>query len=126
MRACCRRRKVRNGSVNPTRKEFSMRLMRVAAAALLVLLVNRAAAADTPTPLFAGLDPAKPNRAQSLATDRSDWHKDAIVYHLWVAAFRDSDGDGIGDLRGIIQTLDPLQELGVNTLWLSPFFKSAS
>lgn len=103
-----------------------MRLMRVAAAALLVLLVNGAAAAETPTRLFAGLDPAKPDRAQSLATDHSDWHKDAIVYHLWVAAFRDSDGDGIGDLRGIIQSLDTLQELGVNTLWLSPFFKSAS
>ena len=69
-----------------------MRLMRVATAALLGLLVNGAAAAETPTRLFAGLDPAKPDRAQSLATDHSDWHKDAIVYHLWVAAFRDSDG----------------------------------
>jgi alpha-amylase len=109
-----------------TRKQFSISLMRVAAAALVVLLVNSVSAAHTPAPLFAGLDPAMPDRAQSLVTHRSDWYKDAVVYHLWVAAFRDSDGDGLGDLRGIIQSLDTLRELGVNTLWLSPFFKSAS
>jgi alpha-amylase len=112
--------------MNLTRKQFSISLTRVAAAALVVLLVNSASAADAPAPLFAGLDSAMPDRAQSLVTDRSDWHKDAVVYHLWVAAFRDSDGDGLGDLRGIIQSLDTLRELGVNTLWLSPFFKSAS
>jgi alpha-glucosidase len=87
---------------------------------------NIAFAADRSSELFAGLQPPAPDPALSLATDIPDWHKDAVVYHLWVAAFRDSDGDGIGDLRGIIQALDPLRELGVNTLWLSPSFESAS
>lgn len=87
------------------------------------LLVEEGAGAE---PLFAGLEQARPDRAQSLPAERADWHKDAVIYHLWVAAFRDSDGDGIGDLRGIIQSLDTLRELGVNTIWLSPFFKSAS
>lgn len=74
---------------------------------------------------FAGLEPVAPDPVQSLAAAEG-WHQDAVVYHLWVAAFRDSDGDGLGDLRGIIQSLDLLRDLGVNTLWLSPFFENAS
>ena len=112
--------------MKPTRKHFYIDLRRLAAAGLLLLLVHASTAATNAPSLFAGLDPARPDRAQSLATERPDWHKDAIVYHVWVAAFRDSDGDGMGDLRGIIQSLDTLRELGVNTLWLSPFFKSGS
>ncbi|MDX1432447.1 MAG: maltose alpha-D-glucosyltransferase, partial [Gammaproteobacteria bacterium] len=52
------------------------------------------------------------------------WFKDAIIYELHVKAFLDSDGNGIGDFRGLIQKLDYLQDLGVNTLWLLPFFPS--
>ena len=50
------------------------------------------------------------------------WYKDAIIYELHVKTFFDSNGDGIGDFRGLISKLDYLQELGVNTLWLLPFF----
>lgn len=52
------------------------------------------------------------------------WYKDAIIYELHVKAFYDSNGDGIGDFPGLISKLDYLQELGVNTLWLLPFYPS--
>jgi maltose alpha-D-glucosyltransferase/alpha-amylase len=52
------------------------------------------------------------------------WYKDAIFYELYVRAFRDSNGDGNGDLRGVIDGLDYLQELGVNCIWLLPIFPS--
>jgi maltose alpha-D-glucosyltransferase / alpha-amylase len=52
------------------------------------------------------------------------WYQDAVVYELHVRAFRDSDGDGVGDFRGLVQTLDYLQELGVTALWLLPFYPS--
>jgi maltose alpha-D-glucosyltransferase/alpha-amylase len=52
------------------------------------------------------------------------WYKDAIIYELHVKTFFDSNGDGIGDFPGLISKLDYLQELGVNTLWLMPFYPS--
>jgi maltose alpha-D-glucosyltransferase/alpha-amylase len=52
------------------------------------------------------------------------WYKDAIIYQLHVKAFADSNGDGIGDFAGLTEKLDYLQELGVNTLWLLPFYPS--
>jgi maltose alpha-D-glucosyltransferase/alpha-amylase len=52
------------------------------------------------------------------------WYKDAVFYELYVRAFRDSDGDGHGDLRGVIEKLDYLQDLGVNCIWLMPIFPS--
>jgi maltose alpha-D-glucosyltransferase/alpha-amylase len=52
------------------------------------------------------------------------WYKDAIVYQVHVRTFRDSNGDGIGDFRGLAEKLDYLQELGINALWLMPFFPS--
>jgi len=52
------------------------------------------------------------------------WYKDAIFYELYVRAFRDSDGDGHGDLRGVIEKLDYLQDLGINCIWLLPIFPS--
>ncbi len=52
------------------------------------------------------------------------WYKDAIIYELHVKAFSDKSGDGMGDFRGLIAKLDYLQDLGVNTLWLLPFYPS--
>ena len=52
------------------------------------------------------------------------WYKDAIVYEVHVRAFKDSNGDGIGDFPGLIQKMDYLQDLGVTCLWLLPFFPS--
>jgi alpha-glucosidase len=58
--------------------------------------------------------------------DRPDtlWWKHTTVYQIYPRSFADSNGDGIGDLRGIIQRLPYLRELGVETLWLSPFYDS--
>jgi maltose alpha-D-glucosyltransferase/alpha-amylase len=52
------------------------------------------------------------------------WYKDAVLYELHVKAFQDSDGDGIGDFRGLTSRLDYLRDLGVDCLWLLPFFPS--
>jgi maltose alpha-D-glucosyltransferase/alpha-amylase len=53
-----------------------------------------------------------------------EWYKDSIIYQLHVRTFFDSNGDGIGDFRGLHQKLDYLQELGVNAIWLLPFYPS--
>ncbi|MEY2537652.1 MAG: maltose alpha-D-glucosyltransferase / alpha-amylase [Verrucomicrobiota bacterium] len=52
------------------------------------------------------------------------WYKDAVIYELHVKTFHDSDGDGIGDFRGLIEKLDYLHELGVTAVWLLPFYPS--
>lgn len=52
------------------------------------------------------------------------WYKDAILYELHVRAFQDSNGDGIGDFPGLIQKLDYLAEVGINCIWLLPFYES--
>lgn len=48
------------------------------------------------------------------------WRKDVAVYQIYPSSFNDTNGDGIGDLRGIIEKLDYLKKLGVNAIWLSP------
>ncbi|MCE7915297.1 MAG: maltose alpha-D-glucosyltransferase [Nitrosomonas sp. PRO4] len=52
------------------------------------------------------------------------WYKDAIIYQLHVRAYSDSNGDGIGDFPGLVTKLDYLKDLGINTLWLLPFYPS--
>ena len=52
------------------------------------------------------------------------WWKESVVYQIYPRSFNDSNGDGIGDLQGIIQKLDYLQELGIDVVWLSPIFQS--
>ena len=57
---------------------------------------------------------------------RSDekWWKKAVVYQIYPRSFQDSNGDGIGDLNGIIRRLDYLETLGIDAIWLSPVCKS--
>ncbi len=52
------------------------------------------------------------------------WFKDAVIYETHVRSFYDSNGDGVGDLRGLVEKLDYLQELGITCLWLLPLFPS--
>ena len=53
-----------------------------------------------------------------------EWLKDAVIYHIYPSSFQDSDGNGIGDLKGIHSRLDYIRSIGVNTIWLSPIFSS--
>lgn len=52
------------------------------------------------------------------------WWKESIVYQIYPRSFKDSNGDGIGDLNGITEKMDYLQKLGINVLWLSPVYQS--
>ena len=52
------------------------------------------------------------------------WWKESIVYQIYPRSFKDSNGDGIGDLNGITEKMDYLEKLGVNVVWLSPVYQS--
>lgn len=52
------------------------------------------------------------------------WYKDAVIYQVHVKSFYDANNDGIGDFAGLIEKLDYIADLGVNTLWLLPFYPS--
>jgi oligo-1,6-glucosidase len=52
------------------------------------------------------------------------WWKEAVIYQIYPRSFKDSDGDGIGDLKGIISKLDYLKSLGIDAIWLSPIYES--
>lgn len=56
--------------------------------------------------------------------DKLHWYKDAIIYELHIKAFKDGNGDGIGDFKGLMEKLDYLQDLGVTAIWLLPFYPS--
>ncbi len=74
----------------------------------------------------AGHERAHARLATQLAVAQDDplWYKDAIIYQLHIKSFFDSNNDGIGDFPGLISKLDYIAELGVNTLWLLPFYPS--
>ncbi|WP_110945885.1 glycoside hydrolase family 13 protein [Streptomyces avicenniae] len=57
-------------------------------------------------------------------TTTADWWRESVVYQIYVPSFADSDGDGIGDLRGIAGRLDHVAELGADAVWLTPFYPS--
>ncbi|MGZ5143531.1 MAG: alpha-amylase family glycosyl hydrolase, partial [Burkholderiales bacterium] len=74
---------------------------------------------DRPVAAFAATD-----TEQAVHADDPLWYKDAVVYQLHVKAFFDSNDDGIGDFRGLTAKLDYIRELGVNAIWLLPFYPS--
>ncbi|WP_442597094.1 glycoside hydrolase family 13 protein [Neobacillus sp. D3-1R] len=55
---------------------------------------------------------------------KKQWWKEAVIYQIYPRSFKDSNGDGIGDIQGIISKLDYLKELGIDVIWLSPVYKS--
>ena len=63
-----------------------------------------------------------PSVQKSIADQK--WWKEAIVYQIYPRSFKDSDGDGIGDLKGIISKLDYIKSLGVTAVWLNPIYTS--
>jgi 1,4-alpha-glucan branching enzyme len=74
-----------------------------------------------------------PNHFTSTSTRRNSisrhgvtraWWKEACVYQIYPASFKDSDGDGIGDIPGIVSKLDYIQSVGVDVVWLCPVYKS--
>ncbi len=58
------------------------------------------------------------------AGDRTVWWKHGAIYHIYVPSYQDSNDDGFGDIRGVIDRLDHLKDLGIKAVWLSPVFKS--
>ena len=66
-------------------------------------------------------------QATFVTTDQkndSKWWKEAVVYQVYPRSFKDSNGDGVGDLKGIISKLDYLKELGIDAVWLNPIYSS--
>ena len=61
---------------------------------------------------------------RAIARSTSPWWKGAAIYQIYPRSFADSDGDGIGDLPGVTAHLDHVASLGIDAVWLSPFFAS--
>ena len=59
-----------------------------------------------------------------LASIQREWWKEGVVYQIYPRSFQDSNGDGVGDLRGIINRLDYIKDLGVDIIWLNPIYSS--
>ena len=59
-----------------------------------------------------------------ISEHQPDWFKTAVFYEVLVRSFKDSNGDGTGDFKGLIEKLDYLEWLGVDCLWIPPFFSS--
>jgi maltose alpha-D-glucosyltransferase/alpha-amylase len=75
--------------------------------------------------LNAVTEPASTLAVPAAAVDADPlWYKDAVIYELHIKAYADANGDGIGDFRGLTERLDHVQSLGVNTIWLLPFYPS--
>ena len=68
---------------------------------------------------------SKPNElAAKKTTYDKKWWKEAVVYQIYPRSFKDSDGDGVGDLKGIIEKLDYIKSLGIDVIWLNPIYAS--
>lgn len=100
------------------------------ATALVALGATTLGACSSDTPAAAPLPepPTEPTADQQTKAaallEGPDWYRHAVFYEVYVRSFQDSNGDGIGDLPGLVSRLDDLKSLGVDALWLMPIFKS--
>jgi len=67
---------------------------------------------------------SNPTCSKDMSSAGRNWWKHGVVYQVWPASYKDSNGDGVGDFSGIISTLDYLKDLGVDILWISPAYES--
>src|ERR671924_1370290 len=67
---------------------------------------------------------ASPARERSPAPADQYWYKDAVIYQLHVKSYRDSNADGYGDFKGLIEKIDYIAQLGATCIWLLPFYPS--
>ena len=67
---------------------------------------------------------AKDDQASDAIDTKRTWWKEAVVYQIYPRSFKDSDGDGVGDLKGIISKLDYIKSLGIDAVWLNPVYES--
>ncbi|MCB0574619.1 MAG: hypothetical protein KDC61_08630, partial [Saprospiraceae bacterium] len=65
-----------------------------------------------------------PAKKDAAASSDQIWWKEAVIYQIYPRSFKDSDGDGVGDLKGILQELDYIKSLGVDMVWLNPIYAS--
>ena len=63
-----------------------------------------------------------PSTSHYVGSQGADWWRGAVIYQIYPRSFMDSNGDGIGDLKGVIDKLDYIASLNVDAIWLSPFF----
>ena len=89
--------------------------------AALLLALPAGSRAQTPAPVRRPAPIAKPTTGPS---QNEKWWKEAVVYQVYPRSYKDSNGDGVGDLRGLISKLDYIKSLGVNVIWLNPIFGS--
>lgn len=73
--------------------------------------------------IFGGRSKFMSDKDSKMVIDK-DWWRGAVIYQIYPRSFQDSNGDGIGDLKGITHRLDYIAELGVDAIWISPFFTS--
>ena len=95
---------------------MSQRIRSTAACCALALAVSLAGAAWGQAATAAG--------GAGQAASENNWWKNAVIYEIYPRSFQDSNGDGIGDLKGVTERLDYLKELGVDAIWLTPVYPS--
>jgi glycosidase len=100
------------------------RSARVIARMIVLLLCSGIGIATGLAPAGAGGAERPPAGVPAPRTAPAGWWNDRVFYEIYVRAFQDSDGDGIGDLRGVEQRLDDLVALGIGGIWLMPIFES--
>ena len=69
-------------------------------------------------------NPTAKDTKETAKTSNEQWWKEAVVYQIYPRSFKDSNGDGIGDLKGVVEKLDYVKSLGVDVVWLNPIFAS--